>query len=428
MNHNVKIIKLEKGAELLIVNVPNSTMFGFGVSVRAGSNYAPRDKIELAHLTEHMMFNGNRNFLNQDDFSFELEKNGTYYNAHTSPISVDFIYNFGADDAARAIELAFSQINGPIFTEKALRKEKKTIRRELEPILDNPYEECFYNHHNVISEGVFSARERIKILRNISLRDVLDYYKKFYVAENTKFVLYGSFKSDQEKMLMTEIKKGLIGMNRGNKQPLKFPKLKDYKGAVTVKNSKKAERYCYEFSFVNPDYDISISAALKVFYSIYNDGTYSRMLRKVRREGTGYGFRGGYSIGRDYSEFYIFDKSPLNHSLVIFEMAIGELKNLMKGSFTEDEYQRAVGYTIGNMERAYQTAKDIAKWYVRDFLLDEPLEDLSRYIKNIRTIPKEEIIEAANKFIKTENWVFSLLGPDAKKRAKDYLKIIQAVE
>lgn len=77
--------------------------------------------------------------------------------------------------------------------------------------------------------------------------------------------------------------------------------------------------------------------------------------------GTGYGFRGGYSIGRDYSDFTYLTNRRLRHSLAIFEMAIRELKNLMKGSFTEDEYQRAVGYTIGNMERVYQTAKDIAK-------------------------------------------------------------------
>jgi predicted Zn-dependent peptidase len=424
MKHTYKIVKLEKGAELLIVNVPNSSFAGFGVGVRAGANYAPEGKPELAHLFEHMMFNGNKKYPNQDDFSYQLEKNGTHYNAHTGSTTIDFIYTTASEFIKEVIDLAFTQITSPIFNDTGLQNEKKIIHRELEPLLEDPYAKCFNALKSAISEKVYTADERLKSLELITVNDVRDYYKKYFVSRNTKFVLFGSFTAKEIADYVAQINKRLATYQSGEKPPIVYPNLKKYRHAAIVNDSKKAERNCLDISFVNPSYNLKIAPAVKIFYALFNDGTYSRMFRRIRNEGVGYSFNGGYSFDKHYSEFYFTDKSSAKHSLKIFEIALKELTDLLSSDFTEEELERARGYVIGNLEKNYSTANDLARWYVSDFAQDEKLIDFNKYLDEIKKATKDDVVRAANEFIIPDNWALSLLGPDIKKQAGNYKAIL----
>jgi predicted Zn-dependent peptidase len=425
MKHTAKIIKLDKGAELLVINVPNASIAGFGIGVRAGANYAPKDKAELPHLFEHMMFNGNKKYPNQDDFSYQLEKNGTNYNAHTGSTTIDFIYTTGNEFIKQVIKLAFIQITSPIFDDAGLINQKKIIQRELEPSLDDPYMECFYSLQNAISENVYTTAERLKSLDLITIEDISSYYKKYFVSENTKFVLFGSFTTKEIDDYVKQIDKELINYPSGERQPIVFPSLKNYRQKMIVNNSKKAERNCLDITFVNPSYNLKIAPAIKIFYALFNDGTYSRMFRRIRREGVGYSFKGGYSFDKHYSEFYFTDKSSTDHSVKIFEIALEELTDLRSGNFTEEELERARGYVIGNLEKIYSTANDLARWYVSDFAHDEALLDFSKYLEEIKKMTKEDVVKSAKEFVIVDDWVLSLLGPDMKGKEQVYVNILK---
>jgi predicted Zn-dependent peptidase len=425
MKHTIKTIKLNRGSDLLVVNAPNTSFAGFSIGVRAGYNYAPCEKTELAHLLEHLMFEANQTYPDGDELAYQLERNGAEHNGHTGPIYMDFEYSFAKEYTIPTIKLALAQLMGPIFKENLVKKEKEIIKKELGPLLDDPYEPCSYNLRDSIYEGATSVSARIRSLGIIDIKDLRRYYKKYFVAENTKFLLYGDFSNTDIKKYVDELNSLLRGYPRGVEQSLRHKALKKYSKKIVAQNSKRAERNCLDFSLVNPSYPVEISPAVKVFYAIYNKGTYSKMFRRIRSEGIGYGFRSGYTMGKNFSELYFYNKSGAKDSLRLFDVALEELTKTLKGDVTSKEFDRAKGYIIGELEKKYNTAADLAHWYIGDFADGDSMVEFKSYLQSVKYLKLADVIGAGNKFIITDGRVLSLLGPDVKKQAGEYEKILK---
>lgn len=426
MKHTYEIKGLKNDSELLVINVPNSQVAGFSIGVKAGYYFTSSNKNELAHLVEHLMFEGNSDYNNGDQLAYELEKNGILQNGHTSGSFMSFEYVFGKDFVKNAITLALKQLTSPTFREDYFEKEKKVIVKELEPDLDNPYYDCHFGLLNSITEEEYSVKERIGSLKNIKKKDVEDYYKKYFVSKNTKFVLFGSFKKSEINSIIKVIEKGLTEYSTGEKKKVIYPKLKNYKNKIIVTESKKAERNCFDISFVNSQYPpAEDKPAINIFYTIYNKGTYSRIFRKIREKGVGYSFASGYRLGRNYSELYLTDKAFNEDILGLFDLSVRELKDILEGNITDKEFERAKGYLLGEHERNYNTPGDFANWYTPEFADDEKLFDFDDYLELLKKATKKDVIRAANSFIKEDDWVLSITGPDVKKLEPEFVKILK---
>jgi len=428
MKHSYKIVNLFNKTPILIITIPNSPVSGFGFGVRAGHNHAPSSKIEIAHLLEHMMFNENKDHPNLGDFAFQLEKRGIYSNGFTGPNHISFEYSFIKDYSKEAIKLALSQLVAPIFSKANLEKEKSIITKELEPIIDDPYQACSENLSSEIYENSFRLKNRLSSLKKINIKDINVYYKKFFSLENTKFVLFGDYSESEIKDLMIVIKEFLKDYPSGKKHSLIQKPLKNYHKKIIAVDSKKTERSCFDLSFVNPGFPIENSPEIRLFHTIYNFGSYSRIFRKARGSGLSYGITTGYSIGRNYSEFYIYDRSSADDSLRIFRLAIEELIDILAGNVSQEEFERAKGYAISELQREYTQASDIAKWYIPDFADDDRLIDFNFYKNRIKEITLKEVVKAANSFIKKDGWVLSLVGSDIKNREEGYRSILKILE
>lgn len=428
MKHSYKIYNLYKKSSVLVVNVPNSPISGFSIGVRAGYNYAPKEKQEIAHLLEHVMFEGNKKYPNVDIFSYEIEKNGIYQNGHTGPIYIDFEYSFIKDFTKEAIALALCQLKGPLFNDVVAKKEINIIKSELEPLVDDPYELCSENLRKIIYDNSFTTKNRLKSLNNIRTQDIKNYYKKHFNLNNTKFLLYGDYSEAEVNKLIDFLKKNLQDYPEGKKQALRYKPLKKYNKKIVAVNSKAVRRNCFDLSFVNPGYPIKISPEIKIFHTIYNDGTYSRIFRKIRSNGVAYGLSSGYSIGKNFSEFYLYNKSSATDSNKIFKIALKELVDILAGNITKEEFDRAKSYALSKIQRSHARSSDLASWYVSDFADEDPLIDFNDYKKRLKEATLEETIKAANDFIIKDGWALSLIGPDIQKRSMNYESILKTLD
>lgn len=343
MKHQIKKITLKNGSELLIINVPNSEACFFGFSVRAGSVFSSKEKAEIAHLLEHMSFFGNKKYPDKDIFAFEAEKNGIYLNARTARNTINYTYLAGKDYLDKAIDLSLAQIIAPILNQAAFNSEKEVIRRELEPYLDQIYEKCGENLYHIVNPYRPRTSERLDSLGNIELKDVQDYYKKYFVSNNTKFLLSGSFTDSEIKNITGKIDEMLTDFPDGPAQKIIIHKPKKFARKTIAEDSKRAERNSFDLTFVNPNFSDRHSPEVKIFSVMFNEGTYSRLFRLSREMGISYRIRSDYSLDKDYSEFFIADTSPKDQSLKIFDLALSQLKEFIGGNFSDEELERAKG-------------------------------------------------------------------------------------
>lgn len=425
IQHEYSVKKLNNGSDLLVINVPNRQTYYFSAAVRGGFNYAPDGKWELPHLLEHMFFNGNENYPEPESFDYEIERAGAYSNGGTGNIRMNFYYKCGEDSLEKVIDLGMAQVTKPLLNEQAFKKEKRVVKRELERRVDDPYRPCGQNLGALINEIKPSDKQRIASLGKITLSDVQGYYRDFFVTENTFFVLSGSFTEAGLKEIISQIDSKLQDYPKGTRKELKYSPLKDFKERIVAVNSERAEQDCFDLTFVTKDYNVEIAPDLKVFHAIYNYGAFSRIFRRLREKGLSYHLDSGFSIGKDYSEVYLTHKSKPDIALKIFDAALYELADILKGNFTAEEFERARGYVLGTFERSYQNPEDFTKFYYSSFIDGEPLIDFNGYLENLRNMNKEEMLKVAQEFFNSDGWALSLLGKDIKKQTKEYRAILE---
>lgn len=416
--------ELQKGSKILFINIPNAQTVFFASAVRGGFYYAKNDQYELPHLLEHLAFLGNQKYPDYLKFMFEIEKDGAYQNASTSPIAIKYFYSCGKKEFFDILELGLAQLTGPLFKEEDIENEKQVIYREWERRLDDYGFGCSHELGRLLIPKKPEIKERMKSLKNINRDDIFDFYQKHHTAKNTFFLIAGDFLEPEIKKTKEIINEHLTDYSEGKELEIVYPKMGDYKQKIVLTEKETNQNY-FELTFIYPQYEEKIGIPMRVLNAIYNQGASSRLFNLTRKLGLSYAPKTGFDISQDYSEFFVYDKAVPEKALELFEVFVSELVGLAAGDFSDAELTRAKGYVAGAMETNYNLPSDFASWYGTDFILGEELIDLNEYIEGIRKVKKEEIIEAASKFIKPDSWSLSVLGKDVKKEEKSYRTILK---
>lgn len=425
MKHTLHKINLKSGAKLLAINVPNAATIDFRIYTRAGYRFTELKIHELPHLMEHLAFEGNKTFPDSLKFAFEVEKNGAYTNAYTNASFICYHFIIRKKELKDTANLALIQLTEPIFQEKSIKHEKKTIINELSRNLANDNRRLFYSHGQAIVPSFFIPwKERINIVKKIDRKDILDYYNKTHVSRNLFFVIAGDLNSRDIDWLKKTIEKKLKEKDRGKLKKFSKPNLGNYRRNLSIYKSHAKEQARFVLSFINEHFDLNSWAALSVLKSIYAGGWSSRIFQKARKAGLSYGPQASFSLARDYSFFSIHDETSLSKIEDLFELMVKELTDISNGNFTNQELERAKGYSAGKFEKNFQLASNFADWYGTDITMDYPLDSPANYMSRLLAIKKKDVIEVAKKYIKKDNWVLTLMGQDLEKDKEKFRKIL----
>ena len=62
MKHSVVKVRLNNGAEGLVIDVPDATVMCYDFNFRAGDYLSPKGKMDTAHILEHMVLGANKRY------------------------------------------------------------------------------------------------------------------------------------------------------------------------------------------------------------------------------------------------------------------------------------------------------------------------------------------------------------------------------
>jgi len=427
MKHTLHTTKLINGAEILFVNVPGSTSYYFNTIVNAGYNYATKDKYELPHLLEHLAFEGSANYPKTGQMAYQLEKLGGWYNATTSDEDIRYFLVGSIKDYKIITELGVEQYSKPLFKTESIVKQKMVIARELERYInedswrvrDNIYTTLFPDKLNF-------AKDCIDTLKNITQADIMNFYKTTHTTANTVFVVSGDLPDKTRSEIVAIIEANLVGLPRGKKLNAQRRLRDNYNYQIKTMSSKHKNQIFYGVIFIKEPYsaDINYHAACEVAEAIYNKGNSSRIFTMARASGLAYDVDSGISIVKDYSDLYIYGLGDPHLVGKLFELCIKELVEITKGNFSPAELERAIGYQAGEYDTEYETSRDLADWYGPMFAANEAMYSPADFSAAIRKIRKQDVVKVLASFVKSDNWLVSLVGHGAETLKPSFEEII----
>ena len=168
--------------------------------IKAGSAMEEEHQRGLAHLLEHMAFNGSKNFpkYSIDEFMSSIGLNiGTHYNATTGFFTTNYEYEIPTDDPKNletTIQIFADVLKNLTLEPDAFERERKIVEEEWRGDLgsDQRYIEALYGvlHKNSLLEQRKPIGD-MEVIRNFKYQDVIDFYQKWYQPEITAIFVVG---------------------------------------------------------------------------------------------------------------------------------------------------------------------------------------------------------------------------------------------
>lgn len=204
--------KLENGLSVVIVK-KQSPVTAIATIVGTGSLNDPHQKSGLAHFVEHCMFEG----LNKGNgFLNFTKKTGAMFNAYTgfretvfyTIVPNDYIDQLFYMESLRLkkffipSKVAYNERN--VVTQEALMYKNNDV---IQLLLETASTIIKNNHYNIPIAGYINE------IKNLTIKDVVNFIKKYYVPSNIKLVIVSDLKTEE---ILEKVKKYFSTIKKQN--------------------------------------------------------------------------------------------------------------------------------------------------------------------------------------------------------------------
>ncbi|MCC6137173.1 MAG: insulinase family protein, partial [Bdellovibrionaceae bacterium] len=209
-------VQLSNKLEALVVHDPRFKKSSAAMAVMVGSLEDPETALGMAHYLEHMLFLGTKDFPKPEEYSTYMETHGGWDNAYTS----DEITNYMFEVDHGAVEGALHRFSrffvDPLFTADFLDREKNAVNNEFEKNIkqDNWRTDRFINTLALKDHPYrkFSTGST-KTLQSVTRDNVVEFYKKYYSANNMKLVVMSARPIKETKAWVEKYFKDIPNLN-----------------------------------------------------------------------------------------------------------------------------------------------------------------------------------------------------------------------
>jgi zinc protease len=208
LNINYTKYHLENGLEVILYPVKSAPLVAVNIWYKVGSANEVIGKTGLAHLFEHMMFQGSENIAKEMHFRYIQEAGGTL-NGSTSFDRTNYYEKLPANSLALALWLESDRMGFFLnaLTEDKLNNQKDVVYNErLERYDNQPYglawellvKNLYPNKHPYSWPTIGFPGD----IKSYSLSDVKNFFQKYYSPGNATLTIAGDFDIGETRELV----------------------------------------------------------------------------------------------------------------------------------------------------------------------------------------------------------------------------------
>lgn len=406
----------------------------FYIVFNVGAILEDDDQDGLAHLTEHMAFNGTKNFPKKGVLDF-LERNGVAFGHNVNAFTGTDVTAYNLNDVPVTDEsvvdtsllILHDWSNYVAFEDEEIDAERKVVHEEwrtrrnanfrmMKELMPTIYKGSKYAKRDVIGS--------LDVVDNCSYETLRSFYRDWYRPDLEALIIVGDFDADKmEEKVKAMFSKVPKAVNPKERQTFGIPDNKEpLVGIVTDPEAQRNMiRVYYKHDNVKPeDKGVGYMRDLLV-RRLYNDMINNRLNELVQKENPP--FIAGYSIysgmQRSKDAFMLIAIANDNEIPRALTVVLQENERVHQHGFTQSEFERTKKDMLRGYEKAFKE-KDKQKnnnyvWeYFSHYLTNEPSPGIEyEYDFAQKTLPGislEEINSLPSKWITDENIVVSISG------------------
>lgn len=466
-------ITLENGLRILVIERHEAPVVSFLTYANVGSANEPEGKSGIAHIFEHMAFKGStyigttnaveeqkwldkteaayiawlnekksanpdsskiaaaladfktaqeeaKKFVVNNEFSQIVDREGGQgMNASTGSDQTMYYYSLPSNKTELWFNLEAERFKDPVFreffVEKDVVKEERRMRTDSSPIgrLIEKFLGVAYKTHHYGVPGIGTPSD----IESTTVKDAIDFYKKFYVPSNMVIAVAGDVYPDQIKKLAETYFGDIPAGDPAPKYEVKEPKQTEERRFVIQEQSQP----WYIEGYHTVAYDHPDSKALEMMSAILSGGRTSRMYKSMveeKQEALTVGAFNGFP-GDKYETMFLTYALP-NQGVSVEELEASineEIEKVKNGDVKEAELDRAKTNARANIIRSLGSNTGLAMALAQAEIRNNDWRAFINQTQEIQKVTLADIQRVAKTYlIKTNRTVGIIKKADEPKK------------
>ncbi|MBF0483704.1 MAG: insulinase family protein [Candidatus Omnitrophica bacterium] len=415
--------KLNNGLRVVTHNMSQRNSIALGIMVGAGGRYEQKIIKGAAHFLEHIVFKGSRNY-KCAEIKEMIEGVGGALNAFTAEEQTCFYAKIPSQHFDRTFDILADIAFFPNINAKDVAKEKTVIVEEIKMYADQPahhvvdvLEKLMWGEHP-LGQGLAGTADTVM---GMSRQDLCKFHQAHYAPSNAVIGIAGEIENNR---ILALIKKKLSGLSV-RKAPGCIPSNLEQKIARYKISDKKTEQIHMLLGMPGLAEGHKDRYKMSILTTILGGNMSSRLFSEVREK------RGlAYSIG--CSAKYLSDTGLFavragvdNKKLVqAFDLIITELRKVKKNGISQDEFQRAKDYLVGQLLLGLEDTMDHMLWMTEWVLQQNKVKTIKEVLAEFAKITKGDIQILAQQIIDEKKFNLALVGQVSHAQERDIREIL----
>ena len=421
---------LDNGMQVVVIPDHRAPIVTHMVWYNVGAADDPKGHSGLAHFLEHMMFKRTKT-LAEGEYSRIVARNGGRHNAFTSADYTGYYQTVAVDRLPLMMELEADRMVGLVLDEQDILSERDVVLEERSMRIDSQpmallREQMAAAQFTVHPYGIPIAGWRHE-LEKLSLKDVRDFYDKYYNPANAILIVAGDVTTEQVRTLAGKYYGPLKGRVLPKRVRAQEPEQTEAK-RVDYRDQ-RVQQPTWLRSYHAPSYSAGrkeLAPALDVLAEILGSGVVSRLYQKLVVEQ-----RVAVAAGSQYSSisydpdsflFYAVPRPGLaptpEESLDILEKATDAvIAEIVEKGITEEELNRVKTGLVAEMIYARDSNSTMAQIFGQALTTGSTIEDVLNWPDEIRAVTTEDVLEAARYVLDIRKSVTGRLLPKQPEQA-----------
>ncbi len=409
--------------------------------INAGSILEDDDQLGLAHMTEHMAFNGTKNFKKNDIVSYLQEIGvgfGNDLNAYTSFDETVYILPIPTDKPGN-LEKGFqiledwahniSNLNDDIDGERGVILEESRLGKGAQERMFRKY------LPGLFAGSLYADRLPIgkdSIIKNFKYDIIRRFYRDWYRPDLMAVIVVGDITTEKAEEMIRKHFAGLT--NPANPRERKYAPLAPYsKNDLMLISDKEATSYSVAINYpayIDPPVSIVEEYRNDLIRNLFTRMFNQRLQELTQKENPPFNGAGSSfgSYARGYDAFSVYAGAGTGDVKRAMQVLLEELERVKRFGFTATELERSKKNMISSYERAYNNrdkneSANYVEEYISNFLQKDPSPGIDYEFEKVKEllpgVSIEEVNNLVNNYIKgVDNRFTYVTGPEPKATDK----------
>lgn len=404
---NAQQIKFEEydlpnGLHVILHQDNSAPVVTAGVMYHVGSKDEAEGRSGFAHFFEHLLFEGTKNIKRGEWFKI-VSENGGRNNANTAGDRTYYYETFPSNNEQLALWMEADRLRHPVINQIGVDTQREVVKEEKRMGGENrAYGELF----DSILKAVFKKHPykgtvigSIEDLNSAKLEEFQSFFKKYYVPNNAVLVVAGDIKPEQTKKWISEY---YGSIPRGEKIVRNYAK----ETPITVETEetvydKNIQIPAYIFTYRTPSNKERDAYVLDMLGNYLSKGKSSVLYKKlVDKEKKALEMQ-AFNIGMEDYGIFAFFALPMG-ATTKDELKKGideEIKKLQTELISEEDFRKLQNQVENDFVNSNSTVENIAHSLADSYLLKGNTNLINKEIDIYRSITREELREAAKKYL-----------------------------